>query len=903
MMRYSKYQNRIFEYVHETEGNLIINACAGSGKSTTLFKIAKILNNKDILFFAFNTHIEQYASNKLKPCTNVKVKTTHAYGLSCIKSSPKFKHSEFSRSKLWDIVEKTVSSFKLRGLIYNAVDTLRTFGCMDYERKPILQFINDNPTIVDQFGNFNYVIAQINVIGDIMQKLDKNKKLYDFNDMLRFPILYNLLDYGYKPEVLLIDECFQYYTPVLVDYDKWVTIGEIVENPTLYTHVLSYDLEQKKIMRKKITGRLERESSSMIEFCIINDDGTEGYVRCTPNHKMHIVDVGTVYAKNVECGDQVITYNANKFYRVLPHEGKMKTRTQINLDTLELEKCPECKKSFRRLDAHYMREHTDEGIVVKEKAKRAALKFWRSEASNEIRLLNSQKMSLNNPMHYKETRKKAGIGVKKAFWSKSKEEQEIQTRRFMNAPYAKDGGRSANCVEQKIIELNIDNLLFTGCGTHFIHLDIGGKRRLKNPDFICAPSKCGNCKYFKTQCDEDNKRAEICDDYILDADFKPKKVVEIMDYDYWHSESEIKPLKSAYSDVGVDCLVLNAKMPIAEMRERIESFINNHYGTIKSIKTYARSHRVYDINVEGTHLFWVGAVNEEYSKRLSSSEPKCGVKFPVLVHNCQDLSQYQFEYVKNFIDNDVRVIAVGDENQAIYNFRGANGDALDTVQELSNAKRLPLSITYRCKSNIVEYVKKVYEREEYELPQIESNEDGGRVRKLLGTLEDCYCLEYLLHRNVQMIVSPKNKHIINIWFELLEKHDTPSSLKGSNITAMLSKLFKGLKSNTSFVGLVGQLSTLAKSEDDAIADMAQAGLRFITCQKFTSYDAILAKIDTLDKDTTSKIHLHTVHSSKGMESDKVWLVDDFFDSDQKINMQYVGLTRASDELYIVKVPK
>ena len=50
----SKYQSAIFDYVEHGNGNLVVEACAGSGKSTTLIQIIKRLpSDKSILFCAF----------------------------------------------------------------------------------------------------------------------------------------------------------------------------------------------------------------------------------------------------------------------------------------------------------------------------------------------------------------------------------------------------------------------------------------------------------------------------------------------------------------------------------------------------------------------------------------------------------------------------------------------------------------------------------------------------------------------------------------------------------------------------------------------------------------------------------------------------------------------------------
>lgn len=273
----------------------------------------------------------------------------------------------------------------------------------------------------------------------------------------------------------------------------------------------------------------------------------------------------------------------------------------------------------------------------------------------------------------------------------------------------------------------------------------------------------------------------------------------------------------------------------------------------------------------------------------------------LLVDECQDLSYYQFMFIKNILKNGARVIAVGDDKQGIYGFRGADGDALNVVQSLCKAKRLPLSISYRCKSNIVDYVIDRFEKSNDDDLPIEANADGGKVVEAAGRKEDPYALKLLVDNDITFVVSPKNKHIIFIWFTLLEEYGLPSSLKGTKITNMLTKIFKDLKSNgVVYANAEKSLRLKMASEDETEADNAASAYRFLTMQrKIRDYDSLLKLITSLDKDTKSKIHLHTVHSAKGLEAEKVFLVDDFFASDQKANMEYVACTRASDLLIIV----
>ena len=51
----SEYQTKIFDFVVKGTGNAVINAKAGSGKTTTLVESMKLIPQKEkVLFVAFN---------------------------------------------------------------------------------------------------------------------------------------------------------------------------------------------------------------------------------------------------------------------------------------------------------------------------------------------------------------------------------------------------------------------------------------------------------------------------------------------------------------------------------------------------------------------------------------------------------------------------------------------------------------------------------------------------------------------------------------------------------------------------------------------------------------------------------------------------------------------------------
>lgn len=82
-------QKAIVEFVRAGRGDLLIEALAGSGKTSTLIEALKTIPQRSILICAFNKRIAEEIKTKLPklPRTHVAhVKTFHALGLSIVKS-------------------------------------------------------------------------------------------------------------------------------------------------------------------------------------------------------------------------------------------------------------------------------------------------------------------------------------------------------------------------------------------------------------------------------------------------------------------------------------------------------------------------------------------------------------------------------------------------------------------------------------------------------------------------------------------------------------------------------------------------------------------------------------------------------------------------------------------------
>lgn len=78
---WSKYQSAIFKFITLGTGNAVVEAVAGSGKSTTIVEAVKrIPRNKSVLVLAFNRTVRDELKEKFTGFTNVTVRTLSGHG-------------------------------------------------------------------------------------------------------------------------------------------------------------------------------------------------------------------------------------------------------------------------------------------------------------------------------------------------------------------------------------------------------------------------------------------------------------------------------------------------------------------------------------------------------------------------------------------------------------------------------------------------------------------------------------------------------------------------------------------------------------------------------------------------------------------------------------------------------
>lgn len=275
----------------------------------------------------------------------------------------------------------------------------------------------------------------------------------------------------------------------------------------------------------------------------------------------------------------------------------------------------------------------------------------------------------------------------------------------------------------------------------------------------------------------------------------------------------------------------------------------------------------------------------------------------VVVDELQDMNRGQLHLV---LGTGRRVIAIGDEKQAIYRWRGADSRVMKRVIDALDAEVLPLSTTYRCALSIVEYVKTTL----YGLADFEARHgaEEGKVQEV-----ECCGLD------------PRpGDYVLSRWNAPLIQHALKTANEGYKVCVVGSDLAKRLTGMVRDSKLKSPAEipawTMTQAEKEAAAlraDTRESQIpamrdRYralnLLAQQATSMSDLRSLTRTLFTDTPSgrTVTFSTIHKAKGHERDRVWLLMEGIKEpgkdQEEDNIHYVGATRARRELVLVQPP-
>ena len=280
----------------------------------------------------------------------------------------------------------------------------------------------------------------------------------------------------------------------------------------------------------------------------------------------------------------------------------------------------------------------------------------------------------------------------------------------------------------------------------------------------------------------------------------------------------------------------------------------------------------------------------------------------VFCDESQDFSLCQQAFIKNCLNRKGRLVTVGDPNQAIYGFAGADAESYENLANLNGkAIKLPLSVSYRCAKNIVVEARKI-------VPEINYAPDSpyGVVEE--GSLTTISQGDWVLCRNLKPLIQTY------IW---LMRNKVKSKIKGKDIgegiIALIVKtgacsipaLTDGLERERTLLYDKLEKRGVRKPDLHPKMELIDQRIEVINCllDKVNSVKELLSLIDKIFADDIKGIMLSTIHKAKGLENDKVYfLAPELIPSRyatqdwefvQESNLKYVAITRAKKELIYV----
>ena len=243
-----------------------------------------------------------------------------------------------------------------------------------------------------------------------------------------------------------------------------------------------------------------------------------------------------------------------------------------------------------------------------------------------------------------------------------------------------------------------------------------------------------------------------------------------------------------------------------------------------------------------------------------------------------------------------RLIAVGDDYQSIYAFRGAHPGSMSLLKSDFDMREFRLSVSFRCPEEIVRAA-------QWRAPRMQWSKSGGTVHHLTDwDVND-------ISRTTTTILCRNNAPLFTMAFKLLKAGRYPE-LVGNDIGKNLIKILKKLGPETmpreALETAIDQWQTikLTKARNESSVHDQAACLRIFAEQGETLRDAIAYAEHILE--VKGPVTLMTIHTAKGLEFDHVILLDRHLirtrpkyahqPNIQEDNLLYVGQTRSKNIL-------
>lgn len=291
-------------------------------------------------------------------------------------------------------------------------------------------------------------------------------------------------------------------------------------------------------------------------------------------------------------------------------------------------------------------------------------------------------------------------------------------------------------------------------------------------------------------------------------------------------------------------------------------------------------------------MAWKGRMDFDDQILMPACFPAAMPRFPlILIDEAQDLSPLNHRLLKKLVVK--RIIAVGDECQAIYGFRGASHTSMAQLQKEFNMTELRLSISFRCPIEVVKHA-------QWRAPHMQHAswaKQGAVKYPPEWTLADIPPDAAILCRN--------NAPLFSLAVKMLSR-GRPVELSGNDIGKGLLRVMKKLGPTT--LTREQTITAIGKWEADKISKAKESGsirdraecMRVFAEQGQSLGEALAYAEHMFSSQSPTK--LMTIHKSKGLEFEEIFILErDLIGVEgQERNLRYVAQTRAKHSITYIE---
>ena len=356
-----------------------------------------------------------------------------------------------------------------------------------------------------------------------------------------------------------------------------------------------------------------------------------------------------------------------------------------------------------------------------------------------------------------------------------------------------------------------------------------------------------------------------------------------------------------------------------EFKKRLMDLVGNaaHYVDIKTFHSYS-----FDLVGKQGSLDEAKDVVRIASEMIENGEVEASkiAKSVLVIDEAQDMGEDDFRLVQALMrqNEEMRVIAVGDDDQNIYGFRGSDSRYMQSLVEQEGAKLYEMTDNYRSAKAVVDCANRYVQRIPGRLKQTSIMSATGEDGKVM-TLKSLLNAEIKVEGNTA-ILTRTNEETMQVAYELEQRglHATIAQsmggfrfgnlaevryflkqLGGKNEVIISKEMWNEAKQRT--------LETYASST--CLSMMQHFFSDFEITHQFYYHSDLReyifeSNIEDFIANDDKSVFVSTIHKAKGREFDNVYLMSAIPNGRNVDDMRsyYVGLTRAKRNLYLVTNP-